>query len=116
RVLFRSSPPSKLMLPVLAVNTSFEGGDGAFFSWASEPVRAINENRIEYANRFLMVHIIGLQGLVLWLAAASPEQRAADYLAREVAAWERDNHCYSCHNNGDGARALFAARRAGLTV
>jgi hypothetical protein len=63
-----------------------------------------------------MVHIIGLPGLLLWVAAAAPEQRAADYLAREVANWERENHCYSCHNNGDGARALFAARRAGLTV
>ncbi len=53
----------------------------------------------------------------MWAAAAAtPEQRAADYLAREVAGWERDNHCYSCHNNGDGARALFAAKRAGLTV
>ena len=52
----------------------------------------------------------------MWTAAAVPEQRAADYLAREVGKWEKENHCYSCHNNGDGARALFAARRAGLTV
>ncbi len=52
----------------------------------------------------------------MWVAAATPAQRAADYLAREVANWERENHCHSCHNNGDGARALFAARRAGLTV
>jgi len=49
-------------------------------------------------------------------AAAAPEQRAADYLAREVPAWARDNHCYSCHNNGDGARVLFLARRRGLNV
>src|SRR6476646_8487740 len=63
--------------------------------------------------KFLMAHIIGLSSLLL---GAAPEQRAADYLAREVASWERENHCYSCHNNGDGARALFAARRAGLTV
>src|ERR1044071_8469008 len=49
-------------------------------------------------------------------AAISPEQRAVDFLAREVPAWERDNHCYSCHNNGDGARALYAATRSGYTV
>src|SRR4051794_26201658 len=64
-----------------------------------------------------MVHIIGVSGLLLWAAAAAtPEQRAADYLAQEVPKWARENHCYSCHNNGDAARALFAAARAGYTV
>lgn len=45
---------------------------------------------------------------LFWLAAV-PEQRAIDYLAREVERWPRENHCYSCHNNGDGARVLFRA-------
>jgi hypothetical protein len=54
--------------------------------------------------------------LLFWLAAASPEQRAVDYLAREVPRWAHENHCYSCHNNGDGARALFAASRRGYAV
>jgi hypothetical protein len=49
-------------------------------------------------------------------AAASPEQRALAYLAREVPRWSRENRCYSCHNNGNGARALFAATRLGLSV
>jgi hypothetical protein len=53
--------------------------------------------------------------LLFWLAA-SPEQRAVDYLAREVPRWAAENHCYSCHNNGDGARALFAAARLGYAV
>jgi hypothetical protein len=53
---------------------------------------------------------------LFFLAAARPEQRAIDYLAGEVPRWERDNHCYSCHNNGDAARALFAAARQGYTV
>lgn len=39
-----------------------------------------------------------------------------DYLAKEVPRWSRDNHCFSCHNNGDAARALYAARRLGYTV
>jgi len=37
----------------------------------------------------------------------TPETRALNFLAREVPAWPTDNHCYSCHNNGDGARALY---------
>jgi hypothetical protein len=37
------------------------------------------------------------------------EARAVAYLAREVPAWRREHPCYSCHNNGDAARALVAA-------
>jgi glycerate kinase len=48
--------------------------------------------------------------------ADSPEARAVAYLVREVPAWSRNNGCFSCHNNGDGARALFAARKAGYDV
>jgi hypothetical protein len=49
-------------------------------------------------------------------SAATPEQRAIDYLAREVPRWSAGNHCYSCHNNGDGARALYSASRQGYDV
>src|SRR4051794_38197216 len=42
---------------------------------------------------------------------ATPEARAIHYLAREVPAWNREHHCFSCHNNGDAARALYAATR-----
>jgi len=35
---------------------------------------------------------------------------------REVPAWSRQNKCYSCHNNGDGARALYAAMKKGHQV
>jgi hypothetical protein len=41
----------------------------------------------------------------------TPELRAIRYLSREVAAWKPKNKCYSCHNNGDAARALYMARR-----
>jgi len=39
--------------------------------------------------------------------------RAVAYLSREVPRWARENKCYSCHNNGDGARALILAARSG---
>ena len=39
----------------------------------------------------------------------SSEARATTYLAREVPAWRAEHPCYSCHNNGDAARALIAA-------
>ena len=44
-------------------------------------------------------------------AFPSPEGRALAYLAREVPRWSAENKCYSCHNNGDAARALYAAVR-----
>jgi hypothetical protein len=42
--------------------------------------------------------------------------RAVEYLVREVPRWSRDNGCFSCHNNGDGARALYVAQQAGYRV
>lgn len=47
---------------------------------------------------------------------ATPEAKAVDFLRREVPAWSRENGCFSCHNNGDGARALYAASRKGHRV
>lgn len=35
---------------------------------------------------------------------------------REVPAWSRENGCFSCHNNGDAARALYVASRKGHRV
>ena len=55
--------------------------------------------------------------LALFFAIAlSPEQRAIDYLAKEVPRWFRENQCFSCHNDGDGARALYRARKLGYAV
>jgi hypothetical protein len=60
-------------------------------------------------------------GITLGLAIVVGEARADDpvrksvaYLAVEVPSWARENRCYSCHNNGDAARALFRAKAAGL--
>jgi hypothetical protein len=68
-------------------------------------------------------------GPALWLAIAgglalagpgrdrqTPEARAVAFLVLEVPRWSRENHCYSCHNNGDAARALYEAVRAGYDV
>src|SRR5260221_8687099 len=42
--------------------------------------------------------------------------RAVEYLAGEVPRWAAENHCFSCHNNGDGARVLYVASRLGCRV
>ena len=52
----------------------------------------------------------------LAICAQTPEHRAIDYLTVEVPRWSRENGCFSCHNNGDAARALFAARDRGMKV
>jgi hypothetical protein len=52
----------------------------------------------------------------LVVQAAGPEERAIAYLGQEVPRWSRENRCFSCHNNGDGARALYAARRLAYQV
>ncbi|MFL5241605.1 MAG: hypothetical protein ACJ8FY_05810 [Gemmataceae bacterium] len=44
------------------------------------------------------------------------EDRAVQYLIREVPRWTQENKCYSCHNNGDGARALYSAIRLGRKI
>jgi hypothetical protein len=46
----------------------------------------------------------------------SPEARAVAFLSAEVPRWSRENRCFSCHNNGDAARALYQASRAGYVV
>ncbi|HUG90469.1 MAG TPA: hypothetical protein VML55_06530, partial [Planctomycetaceae bacterium] len=46
-------------------------------------------------------------------ADAAPEQRALAFLTREVPQWHREHACFSCHNNGDAARALYRLRTLG---
>lgn len=48
--------------------------------------------------------------LALAANAQTPTARALHYLAAEAPKWREANGCFSCHNNGDGARALYAAR------
>jgi hypothetical protein len=49
-------------------------------------------------------------------AQTSPTVRAIEYLVREVPRWSQENSCFSCHNNGDGARALYVAQQAGYGI
>ncbi len=55
----------------------------------------------------------------LWSAEppnSTPEAKAVAFLSQEVPAWSVKNVCFSCHNNGDGARALYLALRQGHNV
>lgn len=64
-----------------------------------------------------MIRVLLLASCALGLAAqGSPTQRAIDYLVREVPRWSKENGCFSCHNNGDGARVLYAAKQRGYQV
>jgi hypothetical protein len=54
--------------------------------------------------------------LLLLAALGAAEKDAVAFLAREVPAWPAENRCYSCHNNGDAARALFSAVDRGHDV
>lgn len=49
-------------------------------------------------------------------ALPANEVRAVAFLAREVPKWKAENDCYSCHNNGDAARALIVASQRGHNV
>lgn len=56
---------------------------------------------------------IGILGAVCWagqIRADEPARRSVAYLSVEVPRWSRESHCFSCHNNGDAARALFLAK------
>jgi hypothetical protein len=49
-------------------------------------------------------------------AEQSGEENAVAYLIQEVPFWYNNANCFSCHNNGDGARALYTAMRAGFRI
>jgi squalene cyclase len=70
-----------------------------------------------------MLVISSMLGLVIVMGTddglierSSPETRAVAFLSAEVPRWSRENRCFSCHNNGDAARALYQASRAGYHV
>ncbi len=62
--------------------------------------------------------LAGLASTVPGRAAGgdAAEARALAYLAAEVPAWSREHKCFSCHNNGDAARALYKGIERGRAV
>lgn len=42
--------------------------------------------------------------------------RAIAFLVAEVPRWPKENDCFSCHNNGDAARALYTAKQLGYKI
>src|ERR1700759_4880519 len=72
---------------------------------------------------------MGIRGIygaipVIWVClainppghCADVTHAAVDFLGGEVPRWEPENHCLSCHNNGDGARALLLAKSRGYIL
>ena len=47
---------------------------------------------------------------------AAAISRGVGYLVKEVPKWKAQHPCYSCHNNGDAARALLAASAKGYDI
>jgi hypothetical protein len=58
----------------------------------------------------------GFLVIALMRLGDEPERKAVTFLAAEVPKWSREHHCFSCHNNGDAARALYRAKSLGLAV
>jgi hypothetical protein len=50
--------------------------------------------------------------LLVIVPASAGVKEAVAYLEAEVPKWKPENGCYSCHNNGDGARAVLVASNA----
>lgn len=42
--------------------------------------------------------------------------RGVGYLSKEVPKWKAEHPCYSCHNNGDAARAMLVAGAKGYDI
>ena len=72
------------------------------------------------AQWFLLLTLVAASGCVTEISHRDPagiaEARAVQFLKREVPAWSKNNGCFSCHNDGDGARALYAAARYGYRI
>jgi len=53
---------------------------------------------------------------VAGVEASTTEWVALSFLSREVPSWSQENGCFSCHNNGDAARALYCALGMGYNL
>jgi hypothetical protein len=50
------------------------------------------------------------------ISLSDTEARALAFLEREVPRWKPAHRCFSCHNNGDAARALYSAVGLGVPL
>jgi hypothetical protein len=64
----------------------------------------------------LSTAIIQGQAPVPDAGADDPVEKGVAYLVAEVPRWRAEHPCYSCHNNGDGVRALITAAGRGHDV
>ena len=70
-----------------------------------------------HGTTFIFAAVLAITlGFASVAVGAEPERRAVSYLSQETPRWYAENHCFSCHNNGDGARALFLAVQRGYAV
>jgi hypothetical protein len=77
----------------------------------------VRDARLAGAVAALMLAAVVAASTAVGAAAQAPaEARAVAFLVREVPRWKAENDCYSCHNNGDAARALIAAAAHGHDV
>jgi hypothetical protein len=76
----------------------------------------VSQSTINLALPLLALAITGCANHPKSVHSIPAEARAIAFLQREVPAWSRENGCFSCHNNGDAARALFAAQRHGYKI
>ena len=69
----------------------------------------------------LILLVVGLgaerpASLYLDIRQAPAFERSVGFLSAEVPKWRVEQGCFSCHNNGDAARALIQASAAGFDV
>jgi hypothetical protein len=64
----------------------------------------------------LRLYLVALWILPGGTCLAAGLESALRYLEAEVPRWRRENGCHSCHNNGDGARALLVAKTRAVRV
>jgi hypothetical protein len=86
--------------------------------WRS-PARRIRQAPVALAAMGFMTAVVAMAAATDGSGrepAQAPEARAVAFLAREVPRWKSENDCYSCHNNGDAARALIVAASRGFAV
>ncbi|MBS1812271.1 MAG: hypothetical protein JST84_29165 [Acidobacteria bacterium] len=75
-------------------------------------LRPVNPRLIVFA----MLVAFCLLNRLLAQSTPTAETKALAFLQREVPAWKQTNGCFSCHNNGDAVRALFAAQQQGYSI